>query len=61
MEEKRQGGREEGREREGEEDEGKECERTRGRKGEIYISESHELLLMTVPRAGQRLSEVLAQ
>lgn len=40
---------------------GRERVRTRRRKGEIYISESHELLLMTVPRAGQRLSEVLVQ
>jgi hypothetical protein len=62
----RKGGREEGREggREGgrgREKEGKELERTRRRKGESYISESHELLLITVPRVEQRLSEVLAQ
>lgn len=60
---RRRGREERGREgkREGVGEEGKELERTRWGKGEIYISESHELLLLSVPRTRQRLSEVLAQ
>lgn len=36
-------------------------EEKREERGSIYISESHELLLITVPKTGQGLSEMLAQ